>query len=97
MSNELDVKPEIGEFSASNTAQKPKKVPGRPFTKETAKQAAINAGRPTGRGGTMEKKMKVNKNAKMADEEIKDTAALVMEGLVKIISMAKNSSKSKTE
>ena len=45
----------------------------------------------------MEKKMKVNKNAKMAIEEIKDTAALVMEGLVKIISMAKNSSKSKTE
>ena len=25
MSNELDVKPEIGESSASNTAQKPKK------------------------------------------------------------------------
>ena len=45
MSNELDGKPEIGESSASNTAQKPKKVPGRPFTKETAKQAAINAGK----------------------------------------------------
>ena len=45
MSNELDVKPEIGESSASNTAQKPKKVPVRPFTKETAKQAAINAGK----------------------------------------------------
>lgn len=45
MSNELDVKPEIGESSASNTAQKPKKVTGRPFTKETAKQAAINAGK----------------------------------------------------
>ena len=45
MSNELDVKPEIGESSASNTAQKPKKVSGRPFTKETAKQAEINAGK----------------------------------------------------
>lgn len=45
MSNELDVKPEIGESSAYNTAQKPKKVPWRPFTKETAKQAAINAGK----------------------------------------------------
>lgn len=41
--------------------------------------------------------IKLEKHPEIADEEIKDTAALVMEGLVKIISMAKNSSKSKTE
>lgn len=41
--------------------------------------------------------IKLEKRPEIADEEIKDTAALVMEGLVKIISMAKNSSKSKTE
>lgn len=42
-------------------------------------------------------KIKLEKRPEIADEEIKDTAALVMEGLVKIISMAKNYSKSKTE
>ena len=41
--------------------------------------------------------IKLEKRPEIADEEIKDTAALVVEGLVKIISMAKNSSKSKTE
>ena len=41
--------------------------------------------------------IKLEKRPEIADEEIKDPAALVMEGLVKIISMAKNSSKSKTE
>ena len=41
--------------------------------------------------------IKLEKRPEIADEEIKDTAALVMDGLVKIISMAKNSSKSKTE
>lgn len=41
--------------------------------------------------------IKLEKRPEIADEEIKDTAALVMECLVKIISMAKNSSKSKTE
>ena len=41
--------------------------------------------------------IKLEKRPEIADEEIKDTAALVMERLVKIISMAKNSSKSKTE
>ena len=38
--------------------------------------------------------IKIEKRPEIADEEIKDTAALVMDGLVKIISMAK---KSKTE
>lgn len=38
--------------------------------------------------------IKLEKRPEIADEEIKDTAALVMDGLVKIISMAK---KQKTE